>query len=395
MARTSFIASAGTRLCFVLALGGLFACAPPSEEAETPSAPAAAPRAPAITSVETIRLTPGPFQEVLELVGETAPVRSAAVASEAPGRIIRLEVEVGDRVSRGDTLVRVDTSTQSAQVEQLRAQRRQAEVELERARALQQRGLGTQAQIDQFTSQIDILDESINQVRVGTRQAVTRAPIAGVITQKMVENGEYASPGSPLLRIADLSTISVHVGLPEREITAVREGMTVDVRVLATNTVHEGVLHRIGVEANPASRTFPLEVRIPNEDGALRGGMRATVIIEKNVINEAVIIPRDAVLQNLEGREVFIVRDGHARRQDVQVGAGRLGWVVALSGVQAGDELVVRGQRALVNGENVSTVLLGECCAAQLESATGPVALAPADPTASNRAEAGDGPTAP
>jgi RND family efflux transporter MFP subunit len=155
----------------------------------------------------------------------------------------------------------------------------------------------------------------------------------------------------------------------------VREGMEVEVRILATGRTHRGTLHRIGAEANPANRTFPLEVRLDNETGDLRGGMRATVLVQKSSLPSALIVPRDAILQNLDGREVFLVRDGLAVRRDVRTGPGRLGWVVVHEGLAAGDELVVRGQRSLVHGERVSAIQLGACCNDQLATASGTGAL--------------------
>lgn len=346
---------------FVLA-SALVACSPPEDTATEAAEPEQAPA----TLVETVSLETTSFRETIELTGETAPIRSAVIASQIAGRITTLDVEEGATVTAGQRVLRVDTGTAGAQREQLETQAEGLDRDIRRARSLIDRGIGTQTDLDALETQRALVGDQIAAIDVSIRQGRGEAPISGIVVEKAAEEGEFASPGQPLARIVDVSTIEVMVGLPEHQIRYVREGMTVPVHILATDSHYEGTLTRIGVEADPASRTFPLEIQIANDDGQLRAGMRARVVLEKRDIQDAVVIPRDAVVQGLEGPEVLVDEGGVVGAREVEMGPGRGGYVVIQHGLLPGDSLIVRGHRMLVPGERIRTVDVGVCCAEQL-----------------------------
>lgn len=327
--------------------------------------------------VETVTLQRTAFEERITLTGVTDPVRTAVLTAEVPGRIVALDIEEGQRVQEGDRVLRIDTSATASQRAQLETQAASVERDLDRARRLLGEGIGTQAQVDALETQRAIIADQIDALDVSLSQARTRAPISGVVTARNAEVGEFANPGTPLARIVDISTIIVKVGLPERDISFVSEGMEIPVTVVATGQELTGTLTRIGVEAHPASRTFPIEVSLDNSSGALRAGMRAIVDIPKRAYRDAVVIPRDSVLQGIEGTEVLIVVGEAVEKRDVTLGAGRGNFVVVESGLDGTESLVVRGHRLLVPGESVRTVDTGQCCSEQLVRVLGTQAAAP------------------
>lgn len=345
----------------------LAACTPPAVTGEGSSAEASAAPQRVIepTLIETVELGTTTFSESIELVGETEPLREANLSAEMPGRIIRLDVAEGQEVTAGQTVLRLDTSTQSASIGQIEAQLRQVEADIERNERLLERGIGTAATVEQLQTQRDVLNENISQIRTGVRQGTTSSPITGLVVDTMAEEGEYASPGQPLARIIDISSLIVRVGLPEREITYVSEGMPITVRIEATGEVLEGRLTRIAAEANRNSRTFPLEITIDNGNRRLRAGMRASVLIPKRQITSAVVVPRDAILQGINAPEAYVYDGSGVEVRELTLGPGRGGFVVVESGLNAGEAMVVRGHRGLVPGESVRANALGDCCAEQ------------------------------
>jgi RND family efflux transporter MFP subunit len=318
------------------------------------------------TLVEFATLSESVFEESIELVGVTQPIREANIAAEVPGRIIRFDVEEGQLIERGDSVLRLDMATATASIGQLDAQIAQIDQDIARNRALVERGIGTSATVEQLEAQRRVVEENIRQIRTNIRQGSSTAPISGIVTQTMAEPGEYASPGQPLARIVDISTIRVFVGLPEREISYVHPGMRVAVRIEATGEALTGTLHQIAIEANPANRTFPLEIRLDNAAGSLRAGMRASVVIPKDRIDDAVVIPRDAILQGIDGPEALVLSSGGSVEvRELTIGPGRGSFVVAMTGLQVGDQLIVRGHRGLVPGEPVEPIDVGACCSEQ------------------------------
>jgi membrane fusion protein (multidrug efflux system) len=357
------------RIAFLAAMAtsvGLAACG--GEESVATEGSAEAPVV-HLMQIEAVTLETTSFSDERSLVGETDPIRSAYVASEMPGRLVELTGALGETVTAGDVLVRVDASSPQSQIDQIRVQIAGVETEIERNERLIERGLGTEATLDQLRNQRDVLNESISAIRTTVRAATTRAPITGIVTDRMAEPGE-------LLRIVDISTIVVAVGVPEGEIGRVDVGQTVTVAIPAMGMVTEGTIHRIAPEANRANRTFRTEVHVANEDGRLRAGLRATVTIPRANIPNAIVIPADAVIQGLNGPEVAIVENNITTIRPIVTGPRRGSYIVATEGLVVGERLVVRGQRNVVNGEHVGVTDLGACCSAQLAAYLQPAAAA-------------------
>ena len=360
-------------------------CASPEPPAGD-AAPPAVPERPA-TLVETVTLQSAPFIEVLTLTGETAPIRSAVLSSQAPGRIVALDLVEGELVRAGASVLRVDTSTLASQRAQLETQLAAIERDITRGEALIDRGIGTRFDLEQRRTEQQLVRDQLASLDTNLAQGRMVAPITGIVTQKLAEVDEFANPGVPLARIVDVSTLVVRVGLPERELAAVREGMDVEVLITSTGQRVSGRLHRIGVEGDVASRTFPIEVHIDNASGELRAGMRCAVSFAKRSFPDAIVVPRDAVLQGLEGPEVLVDGGGVAEKRAVVVGPGRGALTVITEGLAVGDKLIVRGHRILVPSEVIRSVDLGPCCAAQLAAVLG----APAAPDAAAAAGAPEG----
>lgn len=316
--------------------------------------------------VETVSLVTTGFIEYIDLSGVTEPIRSATLAAEVGGRITQYNLEVGQQVKSGDVLVRVDASQASAQASQLQAQIDQLDLDIARNERLLERGLSSQQQLDQLRSQREASYQSMRSVRIGVGNARTRAPFDGTVLEESSELGEFASPGAPIARIGDLSTIKVNVGLPERELTYVKEGALAEVVIPALNQSFEGTVTRMGVETDRRNRTFPVEIQVDNKDGLLRSGMRAEVLLRKAVIEDAIVVPRDVLRQGMGTLEAVLVRDGRVEVRPVTVGTGHGRYIVALSGLNTGEELVIRGQRDLISGEAVRADSQGPCCHEQL-----------------------------
>ena len=332
---------------------------------ETEAAPTES-EGPIATPVEVAVLETTPFEERSILVGETRPIRAAMVTPEAGGRLTMFSLEEGTIVEEEERVAEVDTSLTRSQRNQLQIELEQIESEIRRTRRLIDRNLATEPELERLETNHSLLEEQIRSVRIMQRQARVNAPLSGVVVSTFVEAGEVVGPGSPLARIIDMSTVVVRVGLAERDLSFVREGMEAVVTLEAINEEISAQVDWIGLEANPLNRTFPLEVHLDNSNGQYRSGMRASVRLVASRNENAVLAPRDAILQGVNGNEVIIVEDGKAAVRSVTVGAGNARYVVVEEGLQAGDQLIIRGQNSVVTGENVSIVATENCCNEQV-----------------------------
>lgn len=355
----NFLMSSAVLLGLLITTG----CAPAEKEAKSEEVPK---EETVHAMVETVTMAEQTFDEYIELTGETEAVKAAAVTPQVPGLITSLDVVEGQFIEADVAVLTIDTSTARARIQSIDVQLEQLDRDITRTEQLVEKNLATSTTLEQLKSQRSLLKKSINEVRVGSRQAITKTPIAGIVTQKLSEPGEFASPGVPVARIIDISTIVVRAGLPERDILYVKEGKEVMVHIAALKKSFPGTIHRVGVEANTKNRTFPIEVHVENPNTEIRAGMRAEVTLIKQSIPAALVIPRDAVLQAINGQEVFVIEEGIAKSVPVELGPGLSRFVVVEKGLANGAEIVVRGHRALVNGEPIHVMSNEPCCIAQL-----------------------------
>ncbi len=333
----------------------LMGCKPP-EEAENSKEQAVKPMA---VEIDTVKTTT--FVQTLEFPGVAQPIEMRTVSAEMGGRVLAAPAEEGDRVEKGDLLLRVDARNSAAQIKLLKSQVSSAQREYNRIKNLAAEGLATPQQVDQIQSQLEQSKLGLNQARVGQGMSTVKSPFTGVVAMKMLEVGEYAGPGQPIVQLIDTSTIKLDVTIPESMISFIKVGDDVQVKFTAIDKTVTGKVVRRGVTVTQPTQTFPIEINIPNESGDLMPGMRARVVIPKLTIADAVVVPRDALLEGVFQREAMVITDrkddiAQAELRVVEIGESRGNRIVIKSGLQAGDKLITQGHRNVVNGTTVRIV---------------------------------------
>lgn len=310
--------------------------------------------------VETRVITTRDFTERVEVSAVAEPIFEMRVAAEAPGRVLKAPFEEGDTVKKGDLLLRVDAQLDSARIDLLNSQLASARREYERTKMLASEGLATPQQLDQASSSVDSANLSLKQARVGRGKNTVRSPETGIVARKYVEEGEYAAPGAPIAHLVDYSTIVIEAAVPESDVGFVTKGAEVKVWVPALGEEVTGVVDRRAVIATPKTRTFPVEVHVDNGDLRILPGMRARVIIPRKTWKDAVVVPRDAILQGFSSKEAMVLPTegdvGNAELHKVETGPARGNEIVITSGLSAGDRLIVKGHRSIVPGTKVKSV---------------------------------------
>ena len=184
-----------------------------------------------------------------------------------------------------------------------------------------------------------------------------KSPITGRVEAKYVEEGELVNPGTPVVRIVDTRNVKIRAGVPERYAADIAEGARVTIGLRAVGVEGEANVTFVGRVVNPQSRTFPVEIDIENDSGLLKPEMVADVAIERRVVENAIVIPQNALVHDDLGTGVFVIEevDGDmlARRKTVEVGASFGGRTVIMSGLSSGDNVVVVGQSTLTDGNLV------------------------------------------
>ena len=258
-------------------------------------------------------------------------------------------------------LVQNEVASTGAQINLLKAQVNSARREYNRIKMLAAEGLATPQQLDQAASQLEQANLGLKQARVGQSMSVVRSPFTGKVARKYLDKGEFAAPGQPVVDLIDDSIIKMEVTVPESAIAFVKIGDEVEVNFTAVDRSFTGKVVRRGVMVTQPTQTFPIEINIPNEDRQIIPGMRASVIVPKLTLKDAVVVSRDALLEGVTRREAMVMKEangdvGKASLRIVEIGEARGNDVVITKGISPGDQLIVLGHRNVVDGTPVRVV---------------------------------------
>ncbi len=284
-----------------------------------------------------------------EVVGTVRAKLHSVIEAKISGRIEKMLVVPGQNVKTGELLVQLDAREVQAQLDQALAVRQQAQSDLKRATDLIQQKILSQSEYDNAQSKFRVADAAATEAEALLGYTKVIAPFDGVITRKYVDVGDLASPGKPLLEMEDARDLRLEADVPEAVISHLTLGDKLGVRVSGVTNELDGVISEIAPSADPSSRTFLVKLDLPTTPG-LRAGQfgRAAMPVGET---SALRAPASAVVQRGQMELVFVVVNGHAQLRIVKTGK-RIGDEVDLvSGVDAGERVVVDGVASLVDGQ--------------------------------------------
>lgn len=270
------------------------------------------------------------------------------IAPATPNRIKSINVEVGDRVRKGQVLVELDKSN----IDQLRINLEQIEREYNRAVQLLQIGAGTQQAVDQLKAQLDAAKSQYDNLLGNT---VLRSPITGVVTARNYDPGDMTG-SLPVLTVGQLApVVKVMINVSENDLATLRQGQPVDVTFDAyPGETFSGKVQRIYPTVDTATRTFEVEVRIANATEKLKPGMFARVSIDLGTQQNVVVPDRAVVKQTGSGNKyVYVLNGNTVSFERVELGQRLDNAYELLSGIEDGDTVVITGQTRLADGVKV------------------------------------------
>ena len=314
------------------------------------------------TPVDTMVVSSTDFVDTFEVMGTTEPIDVIDVASDVPGEIKEAYVEEGDLVRQGDPLFRIDTEADEAGQDALETQVTAAERELDRLERLRDEGLATEQQVDNARTELDSARDNLRQSQVTIGRSTLRSPIDGRVATRMADGGEFANTGTPLVEIVDYDTIVIYAQVPESELryVDVDEDTELNVDIPALDDTWTASVDRVALRPTESTRTYTAELHIDNADLAIRPGMRARTHFQRHHYQDAIVIPRDSILEGYDGREVMVISGdgdvGNAETRSIETGPGSRDDIVVLSGLDVGERLILRGHRGLLGDARVEVI---------------------------------------
>ncbi|MBD3658060.1 MULTISPECIES: efflux RND transporter periplasmic adaptor subunit [Marinobacter] len=309
----------------------------------------------AATRAVTAQWTPA-----VKAVGSIEAVNGIEVANEVPGVVEEIRFESGDRVSKGDVLIRLNADIDEAALRTRRAEAQLARQEFKRVSDLLPKRAVSQSQYDEAKANFDAATARVNEAEAQLGKKVIRAPFDGTLGLRMVDQGEYLATGTAIVEINMLDPIYVDYTLSEKDLPLVATGYDVHASVAALpDEVFNGKVSAINTSVNPETRTVRVRATLANPENKLRPGMFATVMTRQPQDRTVVTVPRTAVSYNTYGDFVFVIEENDqgeliVNRRTVETGDTRADRVAVLSGLDADQQVVEKGLLRLRAGQKVT-----------------------------------------
>lgn len=304
-------------------------------------------------AIESVKIGSTSLQNVPQETTYTAtvqPDKRNNISSSMPNRIKKIYVEVGDHVKKGQVLVDLDASN----IIQQKVQLDNLELEYNRAKELVAVGGASQQQLDQITTQFEAAKTAYDNLMENTKLL---SPVNGVVTARNYDDGDMAQ--GPILTVMQINPVKIVINVSETEFTKVKLGMPIDITLdVFGDENFKGRVSLIYPTIDPMTRTFGVEVEIPNASNRVRPGMFARATIDFGA-RERVIVSDRAVIKRAGSGDRFVYvynNDGTVTYTQVELGRHVDNYYEVLSGLAADEQVVVAGQTRLSDGVKVNVV---------------------------------------
>ena len=253
-----------------------------SDEAKTEIVAADEP-AELLTSVRIRTQTAEEVTRTITVNGKTAPARIVEINAETDGRVVATGIERGERLNKGEVIVRLDERDRQARLAQARATVKQRELEFVAREQLKDESYVSEAQLQEAAAQLEMAKAELTRAELDIEYMVIRAPFDGALQDRMVEIGDYLKSGDPVATFVDERNLIVSADVSEFDANQVSQGNRASAR-LATGELVEGKIRYVAPIADEATRTFRVELEVDNSAGEFRGGVTAELMIPAETI---------------------------------------------------------------------------------------------------------------
>jgi membrane fusion protein (multidrug efflux system) len=296
-----------------------------------------------------------PAARVVNFVGTLYGHEEVTLSSQVEGQIEALHADLGDHVTAGQLLAKIEDA-------QLRARLREAEAMLSKARADEARAQKLSAkdvisaqEFESLRTNAEVAKARRETLEVTIDHTQVKSPLTGAVAHRLVSVGEYVVPGSKLFSLVSLNPLKLRGDIPERFVHEIRAEQPVRVTVDPfPDIVFEGKVSRVSPASDPQSRSVALEVLVDNFEEMLKPGFFAHASVVTRQDDHALMVPQEAIISFAGVTKLFVVRDGVAEERQVTTGTrGEGGLVEIVEGLTGQDRVVVSGLTKLADGTRV------------------------------------------
>ncbi len=343
-----------SRLIFVLvlfALALLFVLPKVFNRKTTATASSSAPTP---LSVDAVVLKPRTVANKVYTTGTLIANEEVELRSEITGKVSKIFFQEGAQVARNQLLLKINDDELQAQKKRTESQLRLAELREARQRQLLAEKATSQEEYDVALNELNTLKAQLEVLKAQIDRTEIRAPFGGKVGLRYVSEGSYVSPSTRITTLQSSTPIKLDFAIPEKYASQVRVGDKVFFRVQSSPKTFEATVYAIEPRIDLNTRTLQLRAIYPNQNAELIAGAFADVELVLQELNNALMIPSEALVPDLNGQKVFLIRNGKVAEPLVEIGLRTDREVQIVSGLSAGDTVLTTGMLQVRSGMTVS-----------------------------------------
>lgn len=285
-------------------------------------------------------LVPTDMSEMIYSTATLLPDEEVELSFETSGKVVGIFFEEGKRVKEGELLAKINDKPLQAQLLKIQAQLKLTREREFRQRQLLDRDAISRESYDQVATELQALEADIMLLEARIAETELRAPFNGTIGLRMISEGAYATTQTKIVRLVKLSPLKVEFSIPERYAGEVNAGFPITFNIDGIPGTFEARVYAIDPKVDMNTRTIVARALYPNSKEELKPGRFASVRAELSQITNAVSIPSEALIPEMEGEKVYIFNNGKARERKVKTGLRTESHIQIREGLNFGDTLL-------------------------------------------------------
>lgn len=279
----------------------------------------------------------------ISVSGTLLPAEIAMLSAQSAGKVIEIHFTEGQKVNKGELLVRLDSREWLAQQKLLEAELATAEKDLERKQGLADIQGVSIAAVDDAVLKVSSIKAAKTEIDVKLDYATIRAPFSGTIGLRDVSEGAYLAPGAAVAQLVQTDPIKLEFNVPEKYASQIAVGQKVAFTISGSLNTYSGTVYATEPAISANSRTLKIRAKVPNKNGELIPGAFAEISLGLDSIPDGLMIPTDAIVPRLNAQLVYKVVNGEAQEAEIVTGIRKSHTIQAISGLSANDTIMISG----------------------------------------------------
>lgn len=303
--------------------------------------------------VSIVVLEPSSFSHYIEQPGVISSKENVVVSAEMSGVVQQILVSEGSWVSKGQAILQLDATVLASQVEELKASAELLKTTFDRQSNLWNQGIGSELQYLQSKNQYQSIQNKLEAAQAQLDKLEITAPISGRLDEIFINQGEFASPGMPMLRLVNSKKLQVEVDVTERYINKIQKNDMVYVAINSLDLEQEAPITFIGQIINPENRTFKVKIDLNNSSGLIKPNAVASLKLNDFYADSAMVLSSKVIKKDMRGSFVFVAESNKAVKKYIETGLSYKTKTHVLSGLNFGDQVIFNGFNEVSNGSTI------------------------------------------